>query len=260
LSKPPEIASLAAVQLDLFAEWHRRPSSLTDFLLVGGEKVRLWCVRNPRARRYVLRVRADGSARVTIPRAGSAEFALEFARKNRAWIAQQLQKRQADSERTKPWVEGTSILFRGEEVILAAHAAGATRWLQFADQIVPIPEDIPDFRPLVEGYLWTLADKELPARTFQLAAQHQLSVARVRVKNQRSRWGSCSVQRTVSLNWRLVQAPPAVRDYLIVHELMHLKEMNHSPRFWTLVALACPAWAEAEAWLDEHAYLLRCRA
>jgi predicted metal-dependent hydrolase len=78
----------------------------------------------------------------------------------------------------------------------------------------------------------------------------------VLVRNQRTRWGSCSARRTISLNWRLIQTPPFVRDYIIVHELMHLREMNHSQRFWHQVARAYPRWREAEAWLKQHRRLL----
>jgi hypothetical protein len=82
-------------------------------------------------------------------------------------------------------------------------------------------------------------------------------VCRVVVRNQRTRWGSCSRRGTLSLNWRLVQAPVFVRDYIILHELMHLREMNHSARFWRLVEAACPDYAMAERWLKAHANLLR---
>jgi predicted metal-dependent hydrolase len=77
------------------------------------------------------------------------------------------------------------------------------------------------------------------------------------VRDQRSRWGSCSHRREISLNWRLLQAPGFVRDYLVVHELMHLREMNHGARFWMHVEAACPGWREAEAWLKRHNEVLR---
>jgi predicted metal-dependent hydrolase len=78
----------------------------------------------------------------------------------------------------------------------------------------------------------------------------------VTVRNQRSRWGSCSRRGTISLNWRLVQTPLFVRDYLVLHELAHLKEMNHSRRFWSEVARLCPDFPEAERWLKQHSRLL----
>jgi predicted metal-dependent hydrolase len=114
-----------------------------------------------------------------------------------------------------------------------------------------------DLRLEVEAYLWSLAEKELIPRTLQLAAQHGLGVRTVVVRNQRSRWGSCSARGTISLNWRLIQAPLCVRDYLILHELMHLRQMNHSVQFWRLVREACPDYKNAEQWLNAHAELLR---
>jgi predicted metal-dependent hydrolase len=96
------------------------------------------------------------------------------------------------------------------------------------------------------------ARKELPPRLLELAARHGLAVARVSIRNQRWRWGSCSRSGHICLNWRLVTMPEEVRDYVLIHELMHLKRMDHSPKFWKLVADACPAYKEARAWLRSH--------
>jgi predicted metal-dependent hydrolase len=105
-------------------------------------------------------------------------------------------------------------------------------------------------------HLWQLAAAEFPPRVLELAAAHQLTVQRVTIRNQRSRWGSCSRRGTISLNWRLIQTPPYVRDYIILHELMHLRQMNHSARFWREVESVCPDYETAERWLKQHAALL----
>jgi hypothetical protein len=102
-----------------------------------------------------------------------------------------------------------------------------------------------------------LAKRELPVRVFELAALHELPAKRVSVRNQRSRWGSCSRHGTTSLNWRLVQAPVFVRDYIILHELAHLKQMNHSRRFWREVTRLCPEFTLAERWLKKNSGLLQ---
>jgi len=94
-----------------------------------------------------------------------------------------------------------------------------------------------------------LAKRELPARLMDLAAQHGHTVAGVSVRNQRSRWGSCSPSGRISLNWRLVQVPPLVRDYVLLHELTHLAVSNHSPKFWKALDAVCPWHREARAWL-----------
>ncbi len=130
--------------------------------------------------------------------------------------------------------------------------------VQFADRIVPFKEGTSaDLRPMVERHLRKLASEELVRRTSELAAAHGLAIGRVTVRNQRTRWGSCSGGRNLTLNWRLIHTPAFVRDYLILHELMHLREMNHSPRFWRCVEQVCPTYREAEIWLKKHNRLLR---
>jgi predicted metal-dependent hydrolase len=111
---------------------------------------------------------------------------------------------------------------------------------------IPTPDRLSAER---ESELRRKAARELPERLFELAAQWGLTVSRVSVRNQRRRWGSCSGTGHVCLNWRLIRMPPWIRDYVLIHELMHLKRMDHSPAFWALVAKACPAYLEARAWL-----------
>jgi hypothetical protein len=96
------------------------------------------------------------------------------------------------------------------------------------------------------------ARRELPARLLELAAQHGLTVTRVSVRNQRWRWGSCSRSGHICLNWRLISMPAWVRDYVLLHELMHLKRMDHSPKFWRLVASVCPDYLAARRWLRQQ--------
>jgi len=101
------------------------------------------------------------------------------------------------------------------------------------------------------------AEVELPARLHELAAQHGLQVSRVSIRNQRTRWGSCGREGHICLNWRLVVMPPWVRDYVIVHELMHLRRLDHSPAYWRLVSAACPSYRDARRWLVANGPALR---
>ena len=174
----------------------------------------LMFVRHPRARRYVIRVRDDGSVRVTVPRWGSKREAQAFAQRERAWIDWQLRQLEVERQRLNA---------------------------------APAPASDIDDR------LRDRAKRELPARLFELAARHGLGVARVSVRNQKSRWGSCSRAAHICLNWRLIRMPDFVRDYVMLHELMHLKRMDHSPRFWKLVSKACPDYEAARRWLRAHA-------
>ncbi len=96
------------------------------------------------------------------------------------------------------------------------------------------------------------ANRELPGRLLELADGLGLVVAKVSVRNQRWRWGSCSPRGHICLNWRLVTMPSWVRDYVLIHELMHLRRMDHSKKFWKLVAAECPDYHAARRWLREH--------
>ena len=102
-----------------------------------------------------------------------------------------------------------------------------------------------------------LARRVLPRRLLDLAALHGLTVTRVSIRNQRSRWGSCGRDGHISLNWRLAQMPEWVRDYVLIHELMHLRRMDHSPAYWKHVAAACPEYKAARAWLRTNGRNLR---
>ena len=170
-------------------------------------------VRHPRARRYLIRVEDDGRVRVTVPRWGSKREAAAFAESEHAWIEKQ-----------------------------RARLAG--------QRAAPAREAMPKE---VERELRNRAKRELPSRLLELAARHALTVTRVSVRNQRWRWGSCSRNGHICLNWRLVQMPDAVRDYVMIHELMHLRRMDHSPKFWKLVGAACPTFQASRAYLRAHA-------
>ena len=91
--------------------------------------------------------------------------------------------------------------------------------------------------------------KELPPALLALAGAHDITVTRVSVRNQRSRWGACSASGSITLNWRLILVPDFVREYVMIHELMHRRELNHSRRFWGHVAATCPRHQEARRWL-----------
>jgi hypothetical protein len=111
--------------------------------------------------------------------------------------------------------------------------------------------------PEVRVHLRARAARELPSRLRDLARAHGFTVAAVSIRNQRTRWGSCSASGRISLNWRLIQLPPAVCDYVLLHELTHLRHHNHSARFWRELARLCPHYAEARRWL-RSSKLLAC--
>ncbi len=284
----------------------KAPAAL-ESLQIGTQTLPLLVVRNPRARRYLLRLRPDGTARVTIPRGGSQAEARAFVERNRGWLEKQFQLHQSRPRHATAWNVGSEIWFRGEQVriesvapekisfgteVLSIKGAGiivkppgiplvltpsppsdgGEGWGEegLSDEAKPLSPALSplvprgarepakaDLRRTIEKHLRQLAAKELPPRVREFAAQHQIAVTRITVRNQKSRWGSCSRRGTISLNWRLIQTPDFVRDYIVLHELAHRRHMNHSPRFWSEVEKLCPDFRTAERWLKTHRNFLR---
>jgi predicted metal-dependent hydrolase len=226
----------------------------TDAMQVGSRTVSLLMVHHPRARRYLLRLRPDGTARVTIPRNGSIRAARDFASRNVGWLEQQFQRLAARPKIPDTWNLGTEILFRGELVRIEPDADGS---ICFSTERMNVSDAHADLRPAIQKHLRVLASKELPLRVMELAALHRVNMSRVTVRNQKSRWGSCSRRGTISLNWRLIQTPEFVRDYIILHELAHRRQMNHSEKFWQEVERLFPDYLQAERWLKQHSNLLQ---
>ena len=205
-------------------------------------------VRVRRARKYILRVRPDGSLRVTIPRGGSRRDAEAFLQRHQEWVAAE-RLRVAERHSPLEWWAGDSIPLHGEATLIRVQESRRGRIVVVGDQRVRIGNDVRNVRPAVELALRRIAVRDLVPRLHELAAVHGLSVVGVTIRNQRSRWGSCSRRGMIALNFRLVQMPPAVCDYVLLHELMHLRQQNHSRRYWRLVAEVCPEYRAAERWL-----------
>ena len=226
-----------------------RPAEPARDVITAGRRV--WTVayvRHPRARNYVLRVRDDGTLRVTIPRGGSRKEAERFARHKADWIERERYRLELVRGRESRWEDGRPVLLRGEAARLEVDPAAG--YARLAGERIAIRGDGPAaLAAAVTRHLRGLAARELPARLIELAVPLGHKVTGVTVRNQRSRWGSCSPAGRVSLNWRLVQAPPSVRDYVLLHELTHLVEGNHSGRFWKKLEAVCPWHREARAWL-----------
>lgn len=202
-------------------------------------------VRIRSARRYVLRVRPDGLLRITVPRGGSRAEALRFAEQQRPWIERERARVRAEHA-PATWGDGTTVFLRGVAHPIRVADDGASA--AYGDRVVELDGTL-DVRGAIESDLRQLARAELVPRLLEVAAGHGIAVERVLVRNQRSRWGSCSPAGVIALNFRLVQMPPEIRDYVLVHELMHRLHQNHSRRFWRLVESACPDFRAAERWL-----------
>jgi predicted metal-dependent hydrolase len=221
--------------------------------------------RSHRATNYRLTLRRDGVAVATIPATGTERDARRFVEQHRDWLERARARQRSKPRGATVWTLGTHVLWRGEMTeIRKASEARTTRdgfleerpSVSIAADVFRVSGFTGDLRPTLESNFLRKAKIELPGRTWELAAETGMEVKEVAVRNQRTRWGSCTTGGVISLNWRLIQTPAEVRDYIIYHELMHLREMNHSARFWARVEEVCPAWRDAERWIKQNGSLL----
>jgi predicted metal-dependent hydrolase len=212
--------------------------------------------RSAKARNYRLTLRKDGVAVATIPARGTEREARAFVAQHEDWLFRARERQSKKPRPAQAWEIGTPVLWRGalHEVRLACN--GERPCICLGADVFRVARIEGDLRPTLESHFLRVAKIELPGRTWELAAETRMEVHEVAVRNQRTRWGSCTTGGVISLNWRLVQAPETVRDYVIYHELMHLREMNHSDRFWSRVEEVYPAWRDAERWLKRNGSLL----
>ncbi len=209
--------------------------------------------RHPRARRYTLRINS-GSREVvlTMPPRGSLKQANEFAQKHGAWIAARLHR----LPQAAPFSHGTVLPLRGvDHRIVHRRAARGTVWVETGaegERLLCVAGAEPHIPRRVRDFLKREAKADLE-KASKLAAQALgVTVKRVSIRDQSSRWGSCSTTGALSYSWRLILAPPFVLDYLTAHEVAHLIEMNHSRAFWRVVERICPDMDRARTWLNAH--------
>ena len=235
----------------LFSRRTSEPSVITvDF---DGEVYLVQLRRNRLARRYTLRIHsATREVVLTLPPRGSLKQAREFAQRHGAWIAARLKR----LPQPVPFADGTILPLRGVEHRIAhrPHARG-TVWTETHSaeaRVICVAGAAPHIPRRVRDYLKREAKRELEVASRQAALMLGVSLKRVSVRDQTSRWGSCSTTGVLSYSWRLILAPPFVLDYLAAHEAAHLVEMNHSRAFWRQVERVCPDFKKAKAWLDAN--------
>jgi predicted metal-dependent hydrolase len=201
---------------------HRRA-----LLKIDGRAVEVTLRLNPRARRLIVKVHpSTGEVTVVAPSQRALDRALDFARGETSWIAGQL----ARVPKPIALVPGARIPFRGREHMIVK---GDTTTVHDLDAHVIRVGGREEHAPRrIADFLKREARQLLEARTREFAARIEARVARVTVRDTSSRWGSCSTSKGISFCWRLILAPDFVLDYVVAHEVAHLREMNHSPRFW----------------------------
>ncbi len=200
---------------------------------------------NPRARRMIVKVNpATGEVSVTAPSRRGVAHALDFARGEKEWIAGQLAK----APGPVLMQAGNTIPFRGKPHEIRYTPSGpAPVWIE--DGVIWVSGREAHLPRRVVDFLKTEARKAFEIRALQHAAKLGVKPSRIAVRDTASRWGSCSSARSLSFSWRLILAPDFVLDYVVAHEVAHLREMNHSPRFWAHVKTLIADRNAAQNWL-----------
>ena len=215
-------------------------------ILPGPPPVEITLRRSARARRFSLRVsQADGKVTLSLPTRAREAEALAFAASQEGWIRSALARMPA-AERVGI---GSVIPVEGRLLRLAQ---GQGRSVQVMGDSLLVPGDPLRAGPRVAAYLKVIARDRLVVASDRYATQIGRQVAQLALRDTRSRWGSCTATGALMYSWRLVMAPPSVLDYVAAHEVAHMVEMNHSDRFWAVVARLYPGWQEERAWLKRQ--------
>ena len=227
-----------------------------ELLRIDGDAVPVTLRLNPRARRLIVKVHpSTGEVTVVAPSRRALEGALAFARSETDWI----RKRLARVPKPVLLDVGERVPFRGEfHHIVEGEKGRAPVWADEEDgEPVILVSGKPEHAPRrIVDFLKREARKTLDARTAFYADKLGIKPRRITVRDTASRWGSCSAQRMLSFSWRLILAPDFVLDYVVAHEVAHMKEMNHSPRFWQLVNMLGADVKRAQRWLADHGTML----
>jgi predicted metal-dependent hydrolase len=226
----------------------RKESPAPAIVQAGGRDVTVSFRRNRQARRIIIRLsRNRTGVVVTLPTRTSRAEALAFVIRSEGWIAERLA---AESPATE-FAHGCALPLRGEPHVIAHDDArrGAVRC---ADGRIHVAGDVAHLPRRVTDWLKREARRDLIAASEKYANLMEVAFHAVSVRDQKSRWGSCSADGSLSYSWRLVLAPSFVLDYVAAHEVAHLKHMNHGKQFWRLVLTHCRESAAARTWLKRH--------
>ncbi|GJE16163.1 M48 family metallopeptidase [Methylobacterium marchantiae] len=221
-------------------------------ILHEGAKLRVALRRRPTARRLTLRVSsATGEVVMTLPACTSLAVARTFAASHGGWIAMRLAKVPG----RVAFESGAELPLRGvnHRIVHRSERSGVT---QVADDggvpVLSVACEAPHVPRRVRDFLEREARRDLAHAVTIYTEKLGQGPKRMTIRDTRSRWGSCTARGELNFSWRLILAPPLVLDYLVAHEMAHLREMNHSSQFWALLGSLCPHVEDAERWLKRN--------
>lgn len=224
---------------------------------VAGRLLNLRIVENSRATRLTLRIDTSGRGlRVTVPPGMRMRDVDEFILRHQGWLESRLTK-YPDRPKLRP---GVKLPVRGTNHVLIHEPAKRSSVEQGYDEdgaYLIVHGERTHFGRRLADFLKREAKRDIEPMAMALAKQTGRKVKSIRFKDTSSRWGSCSSDGNLSFSWRIMMAPKPVIAYLVAHEVAHLTEMNHGPKFWRLCGELCPEMEKAKAWLKRNGAALQ---
>ena len=215
--------------------------------------------RSAKRKKLTITVERDRSVIVHAPESISDENIREIVESKRQWIYEKTRHTQKYNEQQHPpgkeLVNGESALYLGRQYQIEIVQNGVSK-IQLKQRLL-IPSSIAgEHKEALRDWYVAKAKETILPRVESFAHELGAEYTNAKIVDNRYRWGSCTTKDNVNFNWRLIKAPMYVVDYVIVHELAHLLEGNHTPRFWNIVRTQSPKMEKAKQWLKEHGQLL----
>ena len=226
-----------------------------------------------RSRRKTLSLQVkSGQVIVRAPYHLDEQFINSFIQKKQAWLKAKITEQNNTTEYCCNFTQGSSLLLFGKQIALNIIFAKAG---EKSATYLSVPEDgqqllnivitkrsqakltsklllAATVKKQVESYFSQQAQQMIPAKVGYFAKLTQLTPVSIKIRQYRARWGSCNNRKELSFNYLLMMLPPQVIDYVVIHELCHLRHLNHSANFWQLVAMHCPDYKEAKQWIKNN--------
>ncbi len=225
---------------------------------INGQTITYTLKRSLRARRVRLEIRPQTGLSVIVPRSYNIGQVSELLKSKERWVSRNLERlshfQSLPAKKELSCGDTVPYLGRDLELVKRKNQDGVDDVTLEGNMLAVSPVLFKNgiLELALERWYRTEAARLINERADKLSSNMGISYKRIIIRGQKTRWGSCSRKKNLSFNWKLVMAPQPVLDYVIIHELTHLKEMNHSKKFWELVAQYCPEWREHKKWLKQH--------
>ena len=215
--------------------------------------------RSPKRKKLTITVERDRSVVVHAPESTPEETIRKVVKSKRQWICEKTKHAQKYDKKPHPpgkeLVNGESALYLGREYQIEIISTDSTE-IRFEQRFLIPASLVDERRGILRNWYINRAKERILPKVKSLAVTLGVEFANAKIVDNRFRWGSCTPKDNVNLNWRLIKAPMFVVDYVIVHELAHLIEANHTPRFWNVVRTHAPTMEKARSWLKDHGQIL----